>query len=61
MGYDVKCYDLASEFLSDEKDSVNTIGNRAALAQLIQDTIEQEIEDMQDRPPLPDLPTLPEL
>ena len=46
MGYDVKCYELAEAFLEDEG-IINTSENTERLAQLIQDTIESEIADMQ--------------
>lgn len=46
MGYDVKCYDLACDFLSDEPSErqMNTEANRDRLAQVIQDAIEAELE-----------------
>lgn len=44
MGYDTKCYDLADAFLSDEGE-INTAENTERLAQLIHDTIEEEIAE----------------
>jgi hypothetical protein len=42
--FDEKCFDLAREFLCDEDDVIDTEANRAELAQTIQDTIEDFIE-----------------
>ena len=44
-GYDPKCYELAEYFLSDEPDL--TPSRIAALAQVIQDAIEDELRDPQ--------------
>jgi hypothetical protein len=52
MGYDQKCYDLAEAFLDDTPE-INTTANTERLAQLIQDTIEDEIGDMQLRAVMP--------
>ena len=43
MSYDIKCYDLARDFLDDEP-GLNTIGNAKELAQDIQDAIEDFIK-----------------
>jgi hypothetical protein len=40
MSYDVKCYNLAVEFLQDEPAAVATSAHIEELAQNIQDTIE---------------------
>jgi hypothetical protein len=50
--YDPACYDLAAAFLSDHPDK-NTEANRDQLAELIQRTIEQEIEYGMTPPPPP--------
>lgn len=42
--YDRSCYDLAVVFLSDE-DEIDTEENRAAMAQAIQDTVEDKIAE----------------
>ena len=42
MSYDSKCYDLAAAFLADLPD-IDTEINRCELAQVIQQTIEDEI------------------
>lgn len=52
MGYDTKCYDLADAFLRDEGE-INTAENTERLAQLIQDTIEEEIADMRVKAMMP--------
>lgn len=39
MAYDAKCYELAEDFLEEEPD-IDTEKNRALLAQLIQDAID---------------------
>lgn len=41
--FDPSCYDLAESFLSDEGKTINTDENRRALAQQIQDVIEDFI------------------
>lgn len=43
MAYDDKCYDLAVAFLADYADLAND-ANRSALAQQIQDTIDEFIK-----------------
>lgn len=45
--YDTKCYDLAATFLEDNQ-SINTEANRKKLAQEIQDTIDNWIEEAID-------------
>lgn len=42
--YDVKCFELASQFLDDEPE-IKTDANVSELAQRIQDSIEQFIEE----------------
>jgi hypothetical protein len=44
MSFDPKCYELATAFLADEN-TLDTSTNRESLAQEIQDTIENWIED----------------
>jgi hypothetical protein len=48
--YDTKCYDLAEEFLSDTPEHA-TIKNTNALAQMIQDTIEDFLHDLENPEP----------
>ena len=47
MSYDAKCYELAADFLADNK-PVDNLENRAALAQTIQDAIEDFIGDLKE-------------
>ncbi len=48
--FDEKCYELAGAFLEDEPASIQTEEHRNALAQVIQDAIEQELEAMKFTP-----------
>jgi hypothetical protein len=43
MSFDVKCYELAVSFLSDEP-KLQSLSYKRRLSQAIQDTIESEIE-----------------
>ena len=49
MSYDVKCHELATSFLQDEK-LINTPGNQDALSQKIQDVIEDFFLERLDEP-----------
>jgi hypothetical protein len=52
MSYDVKCYELAAEFLDDtDTQAINTTENRGKLAQEIQTTIENFIESATEPEP----------
>lgn len=55
MSYDVKCYDLAEAFLTDEP-NLNTKVRRNELAQLIQTTIEDFISYERNNYEPPDPP-----
>lgn len=46
MAYDTKCYDLAEAFLEDTP-HLNTEKNRDELAQLIQTTIEDQVQHLE--------------
>ena len=52
MSYDPRVYDLAELFLSDEVVTINTEDNRRALAQHLQDELENFIAYL--RPDVPD-------
>jgi len=52
MSYDPRVYDLAELFLSDEVATINTEDNRRALAQHLQDELENFIAYL--RPDVPD-------
>ena len=47
-GYDIKCYELAKAFLADEPE-LETHADCDAIAQAIQDCIEDEIADRKSR------------
>ena len=43
MSYDAKCYELAEWFLDDEPLALQTEANKARIAQVVQDYLENEI------------------
>lgn len=48
MSYDSKCYELAAYFLMDASTFVRSEDHRKRLAQTIQDTIEQELQEWEE-------------
>lgn len=49
MAFDPRCYELAQAFLADEPKSCRTEVNTRILAQHIQESIEELLEDLRDR------------